>query len=286
VQIAPEVAGRIVELTAKEGDQVKAGQPVFRLDDADAAAAVAQARAEVARAEAELRNRQEGQRPPELQVIEAQIAEADASLQSAQKNFERQMELFRRRVSSEAQLDRAREALEVAKARVETVRRQKQVAALPARTAEIEAAELAVKSAQARLSQAETRLATYRVIAPAAGLVDDVYYQPGEVVTPGAIVMSLLPPDRRKVIFFVPEPARAGLRVGSAVSVSCDGCPAGLSAQLTRLASEAEYTPPVIFSRETRDKLVFRAEARLESGAPPLPLGQPVDVAPAGGAGR
>ena len=119
--------------------------------------------------------------------------------------------------------------------------------------------------------------------APAAGSVQDVYYEAGEVASAGAPVISLLPPDRRKVIFFVPEPARPGLAIGEELAISCDSCPAGLTARLSFLAREAEFTPPVIYSRDTRDKLVFRAEALLSGAAAGLPLGQPVEVAPAAG---
>ena len=97
----------------------------------------------------------------------------------------------------------------------------------------------------------------------------------------GAPVLSLLPDGARKVIFFVPEAARPALATGSTVSLACDGCPESLAAEITFLGREAEFTPPVIFSRENRGKLMFRAEAKLSGEAAGLPLGQPVDVTPA-----
>ena len=121
VDVAPEVGGRIVELAVKRGDDVAAGDLLFTIDDAEAKAAVAQAEAEMARAEAQLANLQQGQRPPEIAVIEAQIAEANAALDKARRDFERQKALFERKVVSEAQLDQAREAITIAEARV-TVR--------------------------------------------------------------------------------------------------------------------------------------------------------------------
>jgi len=284
VQVAPEVSGRIVTIAVAEGDTVLPGAALFRLDDAEAAAAVAQARAEVARQEAELANLTRGQRPPEIAVIEAQIAEAEASLQKARKDLQRQEQLFQRQVVAEAALDSAREAVSVAEARVKAQRMQREVAEMPARAAEIAAAEGAVEAARSALKEAETRRAKHDVRAPAEASVDDVHYEPGEVAQPGTAVLSLLPPDGRKVVFFVPEPQRGAVAVGAGVAVSCNGCPADLQATVTRVASEAEYTPPVIFSRETRGKLVFRAEARLAGGIGPVPLGQPVDVTPLAGA--
>jgi HlyD family secretion protein len=158
VDVAPEVSGRIVELAARRGANVVAGDLLFRLDDAEAKAAVAQAEAELARAEAQLANLQQGQRPPEIAVIDAQIAEARAALDKAERDFGRQQALFDRRVASAAQLDQAREAISVAEARVSAVEKQKEVAAMPARTPEIDAGERAVEAARAALDQATTRL--------------------------------------------------------------------------------------------------------------------------------
>jgi HlyD family secretion protein len=281
VEVAPEVGGRIVELPVRLGDQAETGDLLLRLDDAEARAAVAQAEAELARAEAQLANLTEGQRPPEIAVIEAEIDEAEASLETAQKELERQHALFAERVISEARLDQAREAVSVAEARRASAERRREVATLPARTPEIEAGERAVEAARAALQQARTRLSKYVVNAPVAGRVEDVHYEVGEVAASGAPVLSLLPADGRKVLFFVPEAARPALEVGQVVSIACDGCPTGITAEISFLGAEAEFTPPIIFSRETRGKLVFRAEAALSGAGARLPLGQPVDVASA-----
>jgi HlyD family secretion protein len=118
------------------------------------------------------------------------------------------------------------------------------------------------------------------VTAPVAGRIEDTYYEAGEVASVGAAVLSLLPAEKRKVVFFVPEAARPALAIGGSVAVTCDGCTENLVGEVTFLGREAEYTPPVIFSRENRGKLMFRAEARLDGAAAQLPLGQPVDVTP------
>ncbi len=286
VDVAPEVGGRIVELAVSRGGDVAAGDLLFKIDDTEAEAAVRQAEAEMARAEAQLANLQEGQRPPEIAVIEAQIAEANAALDKARRDFERQKALFDRKVASEAQLDQAREAITIAEARVVSAHRQRDVAAMPARTPEIDAGERAVDATRAALEQARTRASKYLVAAPVAGRIEDTYYEAGEVASAASAVLQLLPADKRKVIFFVPEAERAQLKIGGDMSVTCDGCSAGMAATLTFLGNEAEYTPPVIFSRENRGKLMFRAEARLEGDAATLPLGQPVDVSVAPGGGQ
>lgn len=280
VDAAPEVGGRIVELAVERGSTVAKGALLFRIDATEAERAVDQAEAEKARAEAELENLLGGKRPPEIAVIEAQISEAKASLETARKQFERQQALFDQNVISEARLDQAREAIDVALARVEAAERERDVANMPARTPEIEAAERAIDATRAALEQAQIRLMKYAVEAPAAGRIEDTHYELGEVVNAGAPVLSLLPDDQRKVIFFVPQAERAALSPGGAVSVMCDGCPENLSGRIAFLGTEAEYTPPVIFSRENRGKLMFRAEATLDGEAASLPVGQPVDVAP------
>jgi HlyD family secretion protein len=279
VEVAPQVGGRIVELAVGRGSRVEAGQLLFRIDDEEAEAAMAEARASLARSEAELANLRHGQRPPEIAVIEAQIAEAEAALDASRREFERQRALFERRVASEAQLDQAREEVTVAEARVAAAKRERDVATLPARAAEIEAGQRAVEAARAALAQAQARLSRYAVETPVSGRIEDVYYRLGEVALQAAPVLSLLPDGARKVIVFVSEPARPAFTPGRALAVSCDGCPDGLTARVTFLATEAEFTPPVIFSRERREKLVFRVEAALPENADALPLGQPVEVA-------
>ena len=117
-----------------------------------------------------------------------------------------------------------------------------------------------------------------RPLATRARLVDDVVRRAGEWVPGSGTVVSLLPNGATKVIFFVPEARRASLHPGDSVAVSCTGCPAALTARISRIASEAEYTPPVIYSRETRAKLVWRMEAIVaDVPAAPTP-GQPVTV--------
>uniref|UniRef100_UPI00054EC4B5 HlyD family efflux transporter periplasmic adaptor subunit n=1 Tax=Azospirillum brasilense TaxID=192 RepID=UPI00054EC4B5 len=136
---------------------------------------------------------------------------------------------------------------------------------------QIRAAENAVAQAEAALAQADKRLTELAPPAPEAALVEDTLFNPGEWVPAGAPVVSLLPP------VFVPELLMARVRPGDRVTVRCDGCPPGLSARVTYVAPRVEYTPPVIYSVGSREKLVVRVEARLEDGATLNP-GLPVDV--------
>jgi HlyD family secretion protein len=117
------------------------------------------------------------------------------------------------------------------------------------------------------------------VAASVAGRVTDTLFARGDWVPSGAPVVSLLPPGNVKVRFFVPETQLGTVSVGQKVAVSCDGC-APISATVSFIAPQAEYTPPVIYSKESRSKLVFLVEAKpAPEDALKLHPGQPVDVA-------
>jgi HlyD family secretion protein len=138
-----------------------------------------------------------------------------------------------------------------------------------------------VAAARAALEQARWRLGQKRPLAPGAGLVFDTLFREGEWVPAGSPVVRLLPPSNIKVRFFVPERQTARFPIGQAVAVHCDGCPDGLEAKVTYASVQPEYTPPVIYSNETRSKLVFLYEARpAPASVPSLRPGQPVEVAP------
>ncbi len=140
-----------------------------------------------------------------------------------------------------------------------------------------EDAEAALRQAKANLDWSQTRLTRRRAVAPAAGVIQQVYFRPGETVPPGRPVMSLLPPGNLKLRFFAPERVLQEVKYGATVNVTCDGCAPGLTAKVTFIASSAEYTPPVIYSLDERAKLVFLIEARPEQPEK-FRVGQPVTV--------
>jgi HlyD family secretion protein len=156
---------------------------------------------------------------------------------------------------------------------------QLEVARLPGRAEQVRAQFEQVEAAKAALAQASWRVEQKSVSAPAGGVIYDTLYREGEWVQAGSPVVSLLPPANIKVRFFVPEPVLGALAIGRQVRLRCDGCAGGIGATLTYLSSQAEYTPPVIYSNETRSKLVFMVEAhpRPEDAARLHP-GQPLVV--------
>jgi HlyD family secretion protein len=135
----------------------------------------------------------------------------------------------------------------------------------------------ALRQAKANLDWSKTRLARRSVHSPAAGSIEEVYYRPGETVPPSRPVIALLPPSNLKIRFFAPEPVLPSIKIGESVAVSCDGCAKDLTAKVSFIARSAEYTPPVIYSREERAKLVYLIEA-LPARPEKFRVGQPVTV--------
>lgn len=283
VYVSADAAGRIVSRPASAGATVAAGAVLALLDDADERQAVAGAEARLAQAEAQLANLRSGKRPVEISVIEAQLSEAEANFALAEEEYQRQLILREKGVVSQAAVDNAKARRDAAEASVRAITHELDVARLPARPEEITAAERHVAAEEAALAQARTALERRTLAAPEAGLVEETFFEPGEHAPAGAAIVSLLPDANRKIRFFVPEPRLAAVTLGSRVAIACDGCPAGLAGEVTFVSSAAEFTPPVIYSKDVRDKLVFRVEARPLGATLGLKVGQPVDVTlPAG----
>jgi HlyD family secretion protein len=275
--LASPVAGTVDAVFVQRGDRVRSGQPLYVVDPAQLRAQRDEAQAEVAAAAAQAEDARKGQRPVELAVFDANIAAAEAQARDAAADLRRIQPLVRKGVYAPARLDDARAAYQAAEAQVAAARRQRQAAALGAREDQIRAADSRVAQAGAALAAADARLKDVAPKAPADARVEDVFFQTGEWAPANQPILALLPDDRIKLRFFVPEAAAAAYRPGGVVSFACDGCAAGLTAKITYVSPRPEFTPPVIYSREARDRLVYMVEARPSARLNP---GQPVDVAP------
>jgi HlyD family secretion protein len=209
--VSPDESGRVIKLEVREGDEVKAGAPLYSVDD-------------------------------DLQ--QADLNQNKATLANAQQTFDRAQSLSRTGSGTQATLDAAVSALRVAEARVNT---------------------------------SQTRLTRRSGFAPVSGTVQQIYFREGEMVPAQRPVLSIMPPGNMKVRFFVPEPELPKLSIGDAVRVSCDNCAADLSAKIYFIATSAEYTPPVIYSLDERNKLVYLIQAR-PSRPDSLRVGQPISV--------
>ena len=276
VYVGSPVAGRLETLDVARGARVPAGAPLFQLDRSSEQPARDEAAARLARAEASLANLRKGKRPSEIASIQAQLTQANAMLKLSEAKLQRRQPLGD--AVSREDVEQASAEYERDKARIAELQAELETARLGARADEIQAAEAEVSAARAQLAQAEWRLDELSQAAPQAGLVVDTLYRTGEWVAAGAPVVSMLPPENVKLRFFVPEPRLGAIEVGDEVQVRCDACAPGLTAEISYVAPEAEYTPPVIYSRESRAKLVFLVEALPDEASPRLHPGQPVDV--------
>lgn len=239
IYLSSQDAGVVGELLVREGDVVEAGTRVFRLDPQRLSYGAQSAAAQRAAAAAAVRT-----------------AQAQATL--AQRNYARGAQLAERGFYPRAQLDADRAARDVANAQLAQARRE-------------------AAAAGAETGLAEERLNDLAGAAPVAGTIEQIYHRQGEVVAAGAPIVALLSPENMKVRFFAPEAMLTRFPVGTRVMISCDGCAEPVEARVSFVAAEPQFTPPVIYSLDQREKLVFLVEARFD-GATPIRPGMPVDV--------
>jgi len=280
VYVASPLGGQLQSLEVRRGQAVARGAPLFALESEAEHAARDEAAARLAAAEAQASDAAKGRRPEEVAVTEAQLAQARAEAQRAADELKRQQALLARGFISPSRLQEARAAAEQARQRVAEMSAALRVARLPARADERRAAEAAAQAARQALRQTDWRTRQKALQAPSDGVVADTFFRVGEWVQPGQPVVSLLPPGAVRARFFVPEDQLPTVAAGQAVQILCDGCGAPIPARIDFVATQAEYTPPVIYSNAQRARLVFMAEARaLEAtDAARLRPGQPVDV--------
>jgi HlyD family secretion protein len=276
VFVGSEETGRLVELRITPGQKVEPDQLLFVLDSAlekaardEAAASVSEARARLARALAARET------PEEIEILKAKERKAEAALQLSQREFDRARQP--ENVGHRDLQDRTTAQRDIDLAALDEIRRQIALAGMSARPEDIEAARATVAALEARLAAAQSRLERRKVKASHAGIIQQVYFQGGEIIFLGRPVASLLPLENIIVRFFAGEALLPRFVVGANVLVNCDGCGASIKARVRFISPTAEFTPPIIFSNEDRNRLVFMLEAVPEEPEKLRP-GQPVTV--------
>jgi HlyD family secretion protein len=251
--LSPREPGLVETLAVKEGDQVKAGALIFRLDVNRSNATLNKARAN---------NAATGQ---ESAAAAQAVREARAAVDLARVTLSRSEALLKSGYVPKQKVDEDRANMRVTDARLRTAQAQ---AAAASRQTGASGADVALAR-----EQAEDRAVT----APADGRIEQIYRRPGELAAAGDPVVALLPPANIKLKFFAPEKQLAQLKLGGIVDVSCDGCEKGMTAKISFIAAQPQFTPPVIYSLEQRAKLVYLIEARPEHPETFRP-GQPLDI--------
>ena len=277
VLVAPIETAQIAAIPVKRGDRVSFDQPLAILERRDAEIAVAQARGGLAQAKSKLANLKQGARPEQIATLQASLAAAQFSAQEAQRDMDRQQQLMEKGTVSKSRFDQARTSHDVAKAKVEELKANLAYVKLPARKDEIAAAEAAVNQAVATQEAAEWRLKKRTLRASRPGMVVDVIRDIGEVAGPQSPILSILPDGGTKLRLYIPEAAIATIHVGSQMVVECDACTGELHARVSYISDGPEFTPPVIYSLQNRQKLVYLIEAKLHSDSKLKP-GQIVSV--------
>jgi len=281
VYLASPLAGRLDHLTVQKGARVTAGTPLFALEQGAELATLREAAERSRQSQARLADLRKGQRPSELAAIAARVDQAKAAAKQADVDLERVTKLYEKEVATQDDFDRARiNQVSAAKVVVELTA-QLETAQLGARTDAIAAGEADAAAAQAALDRAGWSVTQKNLSAPRDGLVYDTLYRQGEYVAAAAPVIVLLPPENIKVRFFVPEAAFGKLKAGDPVKVAITGHDHPLDAHISYLSPQPEYTPPVLYNRENRSKLVFMVEAVFApADARDLHPGQPAEVTP------
>jgi HlyD family secretion protein len=279
VRVSSTAGGRLISLNVERGQSVTPGSLIGKLDDRYELAQVQEAQARLTQANAQAVDLEFGRRPPEIDVIESQKRQAQAQATLSRAHVERQKALLAKGVASREAFDEAVMASARDEARVKELDGQITVAKLTTgRDQAIAAARAAVQAAQASLAQANWRLSERSLFAGISGTISDIIYRPGEVVAAGGPVALIISPAYTKARFYVPQADLNRFSLGTSVTVSCDGCKQPTTANVTYIAPDAEFTPPVIYSDSARTKLVFLIEARTNSGSLPIQPGQPVSI--------
>ena len=279
VYVASPQSGRLEHLGVTRGDSVAVNHPLFALDQEPEASAAMQARQLLHADEARLADLQTGKRPPEVEIMRAQLAQVMAEQKKSVEILKSYQSQYASGGVALTDLITARAAVETNDALARQQRSNQAVAALPGRDEQIKAQAAVVEADRAAFQQATWKLQQKTIVAPRAGLVFDTLYREGEWVAAGSPIVQMLPPENLEIRFFVPETVVGQIKPGQPIKVHCDGCAAEIPASITFISPQVEYTPPVIYSNETRAKLVFMIIAKPPADqASRLHPGQPLQA--------
>ncbi|SOD93604.1 HlyD family efflux transporter periplasmic adaptor subunit [Caenispirillum bisanense] len=279
VDVAFTVEGRLAEVLVEEGDAVRAGEPVARMERGYFEDALAIASARVAAQEQVLAKLEAGSRPQEVAAAEAERAAAEAQLVNARAEFTRQEDLVRTRAAAQRSLDDARAALDVARNRAAAAEERLSLLREGARAEDVAAARAQLEGERALRDLAQRRLSDTELTAPADGVVMSRVREPGSVLAPGATVVSLAKTAPVWVRAFVPEPRLGAVQPGSRAQVFTDSRPdQPYHGTIGYVAPVAEFTPKTVQTEELRSDLVFRFHVVIDGPDPLLRQGMPVTV--------
>jgi HlyD family secretion protein len=280
VDLAPKVAGRVVEVKVREGDRVKAGDLLVALDLGETLIAVERDRDALGSAEARLEDLKAGSRGQEVASAEADLVEKRAVVDLARRELTRQEALMAKKVGIPRDLDRARTELARAQAVQKASEERLALAREGSRRYQTEQARSDVRRAQTVVRQSETVAREAEIRAPADGVVLHRMAEPGLLLGAGQPGLTMAFAARLYVRAFIPETKLGRVRQGMPAQVSVDSFPGkSFPAHVTEISPDAEFTPKAVETREERVNLVYAAKVDLDAGwDEPLVPGQPAEV--------
>lgn len=277
IYLASPNSGILKELLVQRGQTVTKGQRLFQLDSEPQAQVIKQYASDLEQAKSLLKDLKNPRRAPEVEAIEAQIEQVNAQIKLTEIRVKRYQSLYQKNAIEKDRLDEILATYDQQKKLRDQYEANLTLAKMGSRSDQIKAQEAQIQAIAAKLNEARWQLAQKTVYAPAAGVIFDTYYRPGEFVGAQQAVVSLLTPENVHIEFYVPVEELARLSVGKKITFTCSGCQPDNPALISYIAPEAEYAPPLIYSRENYDKLVFRVQARFDNFHAFKP-GQPVTV--------
>ena len=280
VDLGPKVPGRIVEVLVREGDRVKAGALLARLDLGESSIAVEREQAGVRSAQARAQDLAAGARDAEIGAADAEIADRRAAVSLAEKETTRQRFLLDRKVGTQRDYDRARTDLERARAALKASQERGKGLREGARVNQTQAAKAETERAQAVLKQSVVVARENEIRAPADGVIVHRLAEPGQLVGAGQPALTMAFANRLYVRTFIPETKLGLVKMGMPARVNVDAFPGrAFPAHITEISPDAEFTPKAVETKAERVNLVYGAKADLDRGwSEPLVPGQPAEV--------
>lgn len=276
-QVSTPQSGWIQSFDVAEGDNVTTGQALFSLDSDQQQILLSQATAKNKEALARLNDAKTAARLPTIKQINASIEGQRAKLEYTLKEKQRWLATASHDYASKSSRDNAVANYDIALAKLDELKQKLAQAKLASRADQIAASEQIVKQTNYALKNSEWVLSQRYIKAHNSGNIDQIYYHQGEFVNAGSPILSLLINNEKRVRFFLPQQALSRIKLQQKVNVSYDDLLSPTSANIVYIAKDAEFTPPVIYSKDVRSKLVFMVEAQLPSNSQLL-VGQPVEV--------
>jgi HlyD family secretion protein len=278
-QLSFKVPGRVVERPVFEGDHVKTGQLIARLDDTEQREQLALRRTEMAATQAALAELEAGSRPQEIAVAEAAVHSAEAQLEQAQLDFKRQQDLLKDAAISRREYDAADAQFKVAEARRTDAQERLKLVREGPRPETIQQARARLEQTRAAIAIAETQLENTRLTAPMDGVVLSHNIEPGEFVAAGTPVVTVADTVHVWVRAYVDQTDLGRIRHGQHVAVKSDTFPGkSYDGVIGFIASEAEFTPKTVQTAKERVKLVFRIKVDVTNPNDELKPGMPADI--------